>query len=93
MIRTTNKKPVLVLISLLLCCGAFAQNVTKTFKNEPLVNVLKEVGNQTGYSFMYEASDLRNASTVTADFKDAKISKGVMKVKLPKNSIVTLTLM
>lgn len=29
----------------------------------------------------------------TADFKDAKISKGVMKVKLPKNSIVTLTLM
>lgn len=74
MIRTTNKKPVLVLISLLLCCGAFAQNVTKTFKNEPLVNVLKEVGNQTGYSFMYEASDLRNAPTVTADFKDAPLS-------------------
>lgn len=60
--------------------GAAAQTVTKTFRNEALSTVLKEIGNQTGYSFIYEPSDLENAPGVSAVFEDEKLESVLEKV-------------
>lgn len=60
--------------------GAAAQTVTKTFRNEALPTVLKEIGNQTGYSFIYEPSDLENAPGVSAVFEDEKLESVLEKV-------------
>ena len=61
-----------------------AQTVSKTFKNEPLKTVLKEVENQTGFSIIYKNDELNGSHTVTYTFKDASIEE-VLKIILPKN--------
>ena len=69
MFKTLFKK---VLVTVLLAAAAIpavmAQTVTKTFVNEPLEKVLKEIGGQTGCSFIYEPGDLRDAPAVSASF-------------------------
>lgn len=74
-------------LSLSLGWGAMslnAQTVSKTFKNEPLKTVLKEVENQTGFSIIYKNDELNGNHTVTYTFKDASIEE-VLKIILPKN--------
>lgn len=78
-------------------CAADAQNVTKEFRNIPLANLIKELENQTGYSFIYDKSDFAVQPKITEDFRDASLKSVLDKVILPplkyelKGKIVVIT--
>ena len=80
-----------------VCLGASAQTVTKSFKNESLVNVLKELERQTGYSFLFDSGDLGSAPTVTADFSETPLKTVLTTVIKPpfsyemKGKVVAVT--
>ncbi len=98
MFKTLFKK---VLVTVLLAAAAIpavmAQTVTKTFVNEPLEKVLKEIGGQTGCSFIYEPGDLRDAPAVSASFDSEPLESVLGKVLRPpfkfevKGTIVVIT--
>jgi TonB-linked SusC/RagA family outer membrane protein len=74
-----------------------AQNVTKTFKNVPLSQVLKELENQTGYSFIYNKSDIISVSDISGNFTNSSLTSVLDQVILPplkyeiKGKIVAIT--
>lgn len=74
-----NRKSFLRLfLSLSLGLGVLsvnAQTVSKTFSNEPLKNVLKEVENQTGLSVVYKKNEVNENTWVTVTFRDATLDK------------------
>ena len=89
-----------LLTGILVFCSFYAaeaQNVTKEFRNMPLVNLIKELENQTGYSFIYDKSDFTAEPKVTENFKDAPLKSVLDKVILPplkyelKGKIVVIT--
>src|SRR5690554_6794995 len=68
----------LCLLLLLACCfhasaDAWAQRVELHVKNAPLQGVLLEISKQSGYTFIYQAKDLRQAEPVSIDIKDQEI--------------------
>ena len=50
------------------------QTVSKTFKNEALKTVLKEVEKQTGLSVIYKTDEVNENKMITATFKNASIN-------------------
>ncbi len=74
-----------------------AQTVSKTFMNEPLASVLKEIGRQTGCSFIYEPADIENAPAVSVALNSEPLASVMAKVIRPplkfeiKGSIVIIT--
>jgi len=67
---------VLLLFSMLFQVSAagFAQRtVTLSLKNEPLENVLKKIGKQSGYDLVFISSDIKKASPVSINVKDASL--------------------
>ena len=50
-----------------------AQTITKTFRNVPLKQVLKEIEQQTKMSFVYRSSDFDANKKITAIFKDVPL--------------------
>ncbi|MBQ4285395.1 MAG: hypothetical protein II720_02940, partial [Bacteroidales bacterium] len=54
-----KKVLVTVLLAAVFVPAALAQTVTKTFANEQLSSVLKEIGSQTGCSFIYDPGDIK----------------------------------
>ena len=52
-----------------------AQTITKTFRNVPLKQVLKEIEQQTKMSFVYRSSDFDVNKKITAIFKDVPLRK------------------
>lgn len=66
-----------------LCFGAVgvrAQNVTKTFRNETLRNVLKEVERQTKMSVIYKVDEVNANKKVTATFRSTPVREVLGKV-------------
>ncbi|WP_255404820.1 SusC/RagA family TonB-linked outer membrane protein [Prevotella sp. kh1p2] len=66
-----------------LCFGAAgvrAQNVTKTFRNETLRNVLKEVERQTKMSVIYKVDEVNANKKVTATFRSTPVREVLSKV-------------
>ena len=62
MIVKTLKKHLAVLSVLLVMTPAvYAQKVTAEFRNTPVADVLKEIEKQTGCSFVYKTSDIKEA--------------------------------
>ena len=57
-----------------------AQQVTKTFNNQTLKEVLKEVETQTGLSVIYLTKDVNENKPVTASFQNAPLSQVMSKV-------------
>ena len=92
-----KKVLVTVLLAAALGPAVLAQTVTKTFVNEPLSSVLKEVGGQTGYSFIYEPGDLIGAPAVSASFNSEPLASVLSKILRPpykfeiKGTIVVIT--
>jgi TonB-linked SusC/RagA family outer membrane protein len=88
-----------LLMVLILTWGQLlnAQNVTGSFKGKALSEVVKELEHQTGYSFIYEISDLKSAASVTASFENAPLEKVLPEIiKSPlkydiKGKIVVIT--
>lgn len=57
-----------------------AQTVSKTFKNEPLKTVLKEVENQTGFSIIYKNDEVEVDRKVNASFQNATLNEVMSKI-------------
>ena len=74
-----------------------AQDITATFRDRPLSDVVKELERQTGYSFIYETSDLKDISPVTASFQNVTVDSALRQIiKSPlkyelKGKIVVIT--
>ncbi|MDI3319804.1 SusC/RagA family TonB-linked outer membrane protein [Pinibacter soli] len=58
----------------------FSQNVTLNMRNAPLIKVLDEVEKQTGYSFIYEKSQLAKAGAISIDVKNCELQSLLEKV-------------
>nr|WP_229126904.1 TonB-dependent receptor [Bacteroides sp. 1001136B_160425_E2] len=56
------------------------QTVSKTFKNEALKTVLKEVEKQTGLSVIYKTDEVNENKKITATFKNASINTVLDKI-------------
>ena len=56
------------------------QTVSKTFKNEALKTVLKEVEKQTGLSVIYKTDEVNENKMITATFKNASINDVLDKI-------------
>lgn len=90
---------ILFVCSLLMAAvdGAVAQNVTKTFRNAPLSEIIKELETQTGYSFIYNASDISFAPEISEKFADTPLKSVLNQIILPplkyevKGKIVVIT--
>ena len=86
-----------VLLVFLSWNTATGQSVTKTFRNEPLTQVIKELEAQTGYSFIYDSSQIDSKTKVSGDFKGASMQKVLGKIITPplkyeiKGKIVVIT--
>ncbi len=77
------KKKFLLMLLLLLCnLPAVAQTVRGRYHNTPLKTVLEEVEQQTGYSFIYEISDI-SGKTVTATFQDTPLKTALKTILGP----------
>ena len=67
-----NRKSLLQLLLLVSFCLAtvtlHAQVINKTFKNETLKTVLKEVEQQTGLSVIYKTDEVNENKRITATF-------------------------
>ena len=74
-----------ILAAMMFCistvCGA--QTVTGKFSSSPLKDVLEKIQNQTGYTFIYDYSDIDLSRHVTATFKNAPLAEVLDKVLDP----------
>ncbi len=79
-----NKRKVILLLLFIAfnigTTGLFAQKVSKTFKQEPLKAVLKEVEKQTGYSIIYKTDEVNEKQAITSSFNEASVSEVLNKV-------------
>ncbi|MET1056339.1 MAG: SusC/RagA family TonB-linked outer membrane protein [Pedobacter sp.] len=65
----------LVFSSLQVSAGGSATGITLSEKNAPLEKVFKEIKKQSGYSFWYENSVLRNARNVDISLRQASLDQ------------------
>lgn len=79
-----NRKSLLRLLLLVSFCLAtvtlHAQVINKTFKNETLKTVLKEVEQQTGLSVIYKTDEVNENKRITATFKNASLDEVLNKI-------------
>lgn len=69
-------------ILLLACClqlsaKTYSQIVTLQFENAPLIKVFQDIKSQTGYTFMYTATMLKEAKKVTISVKNFSLQKAL----------------
>jgi TonB-linked SusC/RagA family outer membrane protein len=57
--------------------GVYAQKVTITEKNAPLEKVFKDIREQTGYTFVYTESLLKKAKVVSLDIRSGSIEEAL----------------
>ena len=62
------------LVALILSCnlGIYAQGVSLHLRNVTIAKAMTELRKQTGYSFVYEGSDLNTSQRVNVDAKDVR---------------------
>lgn len=53
--------------------GSYAQKITLSEKNAPIKSVLDKIRTQSGYDFLFTASNLRNAKPVTIEVRNADL--------------------
>ena len=70
----------LLLALLFGALGLSAQTVTKSFSNESLKNVLKEVERQTKMSVIYKVDEIDGNRKVSATFRNTPVRKVLNKV-------------
>lgn len=78
-----RKSFIRLFLSLSLGWGAMslnAQTVNKTFTNEPLKTVLKELESQTGYSVIYRTDEVDVHRKVSASFDNASLNEVMSKI-------------
>ncbi|WP_316743272.1 SusC/RagA family TonB-linked outer membrane protein [Pedobacter antarcticus] len=79
LIRGINFTTVLLITFIVqVSANSFAQKISLSAHNKPLVQVIKEIRLQTGLDFMLTAGAIRNARPVTINVKNMELS-GVLK--------------
>ena len=81
--KFNSKIAVATSLILLLSLTAGAQTVTKNFKNASLKSVLEEIETQTGYSFVFNSSEVDTSIPVTASFEKSSLETVLAKVLSP----------
>jgi len=64
----------LITVILQVSASSFAQKITLSEKNTPLVKVFNQIRLQTGYDFAFTATTLKDAKPVSIDVKNAELS-------------------
>lgn len=64
-----------------------AQTINKKFKDQPLKTVLTEIENQTGFSIIYNRSDINEKKIINEEFNDAPIVEALKKILGPNVSV------
>jgi len=73
--------PLLLIMAILqVSASTFAQKVTLSAKNAPLVDVFNQIRLQTGYDFAVTATTLREAKPVSIDVKNAELDDVLKKI-------------
>ena len=72
----------LLLIATILQASAtsFAQKVTLSEKNTPIVQVFDKISNQTGFDFLFTKSTLQGAKSITINVKNAELQEVLRQV-------------
>lgn len=73
-IKYCRKPIILILFGLFIGISSYAQTVSRVFKNTPLKTVLKEIENQTGYSIIYEKTDVNEEKSITRTFEQVPVN-------------------
>lgn len=76
--------------------NTFAQKVSLSVKNAPIVEVFDQISNQTGYNFLFTGSTLKGSKPVTLSVNNMELSETLAKIfagqeldfKIEKNSII-----
>ena len=58
-----------------VCAVTKAQNVSKSFENQPLKSVLTEIEHQTGLSIIYELKEVDETKKITGYFKNTPVEQ------------------
>lgn len=74
---------IVLLAGILLPIMLQGQTVSKSFKREPLKQVLEEIELQTGYSFAFEEGEIDLRTPVSANFKDTGIDEVLNRILDP----------
>ena len=74
---------IVLLAGILLPIMLQGQTVSKSFKREPLKQVLEEIESQTGYSFAFEEGEIDLRTPVSANFKDTGIDEVLNRILDP----------
>lgn len=78
---------IMLLAIMQVSAGVRAQQVTLTQKNVKLETVLRQIRQQTGYSFLYSEAAIKKANKVSVDFKNTPISNA-LKILFDKQPLV-----
>jgi TonB-linked SusC/RagA family outer membrane protein len=70
----------LVIAILQVSASSFAQKVTLTVKNAPLVTVFDQIRKQTGYDFLFSSSILKDANSVNINVKNVELNEVLKKI-------------
>ncbi|WP_353135922.1 SusC/RagA family TonB-linked outer membrane protein, partial [Pseudopedobacter sp.] len=68
---------ILLLATMQVGASSYAQKVSLTKRNASLVDVLKEIRNQTGYYFIYTNEVLEHVKTINIDVKDKDLNEAL----------------
>lgn len=81
LIRGINLTTLLLITFIVqVSANSFAQKISLSARNKPLVQVIKEIRLQTGFDFMVTAGALRNARPVTINVKNVEISEALKQI-------------
>lgn len=64
-----------------------AQTINKKFQDQPLKTVLTEIENQTGFSIIYNRSDINEKKIINEEFNDTPIVEVLKKILGPNVSV------
>ncbi|WP_160139619.1 SusC/RagA family TonB-linked outer membrane protein [Chryseobacterium sp. c4a] len=65
----------LTLLSLLLTLHSYGQSISITARQQPLIEVIKQLRQQSNYAFVFNTQQVKKAKSVSVDFKSATIEK------------------
>ncbi|SDM37728.1 TonB-linked outer membrane protein, SusC/RagA family [Pedobacter antarcticus] len=81
LIRGINLTTLLLITFIVqVSANSFAQKISLSARNKPLVQVIKEIRLQTGFDFMVTAGALRNARPVTINVKNVELSEALKQI-------------
>lgn len=70
----------ILLACLQVSAKVFSQQITMTVKDASIEEVIKQIRSQSGYSFIYDESNLKNAKPITLNLNNVSIEEALKRV-------------